>query len=54
MLELKSLGGVRGQKLYRVVLGAGKRNRTSRLHKIIQVLEEFGGATSFGNRFLVP
>ncbi len=54
VLELESLGGVRGQKLHRVILDPRKRNCASRLYKIIEVLEKFGWAPSLGNRFLVP
>ena len=54
MLELKSLGGVRGQQAHTIFLDGRKLDLSFRLHKIIEVVEKFGGAPSFGNRFLLP
>ena len=54
MPVFEPLGGVRGQKLHRIVHAARKRNRAPRLAKIIEVLKKFRRAPGLGNRLLVP
>ena len=51
MAVLESLGGMCSQELDGIVRAAWKRNCAVCLSKIIQILEEFRRASSFGNGF---